>query len=207
MGLRLRPEQIAIFHARFSADGSVVDETGQAVYGARVQISGTERFTTTGPDGRFSFSNLVGGPATIEITRQGFAPAQAALQVPQSEPASIRLQRLDPCEVTIDLISEDTQTLFKGRAQLTITTPGGTRIEAIDDRTLASVKLPAGRSTLLLTVPGAEAVTPREQVLDLQPGERRAVRFTVRPAFVLEMRDVSLLAYVCRLVPASPQPA
>ena len=203
--VKLRPERIAIFHARFSADGSVVDETGQAVYGARIRISGTERFTTTSPDGRFSFSSLVGGPVTIEITRQGFAPAQGALQVPQSEPVSIRLQRLDPCEVTIDLISEDTQTLFKGRAQLTITTPEGTRIEAIDDRTLASVKLPAGRSTLLLTVPGAEAVTPSEQVLDLQPGERRSVRFTVRPAFVLEMRDVSLLAYVCRLVPASPQ--
>jgi Carboxypeptidase regulatory-like domain len=205
LAIRLRAEQIAIFHARFSADGVVVDETGQPVFGARVQIAGTERVTATGPDGRFSLSDLGGGPAALEITRQGFAPAKAAVQVPQSGPASIRLQRLDPCEVTVELITEDTQSLYKGRAQLTVTTSEGTRIEAIDDRDLATVKLPAGRSTLVLTVPGAEAVTPREQVLDLQPGERRPVRFTVRPAFVLEMRDVSLLAYVCRRVPASPK--
>ena len=44
----------------------------------------------------------------------------------------------------------------------------GTRIEAIDDRNLATVKLPVGRSTLVLTAPGAEAVTPHEQRRDCE---------------------------------------
>ena len=104
----------------------------------------------------------------------------------------------------MQLVREDDGAPFEGRAQLTVTTPEGPRIEAIDDRSSAVLKLPVGRSTLVLTVASAEAVTPRELVLDLQPGEDRTVRFEVRPAFALEMRDAQLLAVVCRRVPESP---
>ncbi len=56
--------------------GRVVDQSGAAVVGARVSLTGDGRAATpdavTGTDGQFSFPNVVPGPFKLSITAPGF---------------------------------------------------------------------------------------------------------------------------------------
>ena len=59
-----------------SLSGSVVDQTGNAVVGAKVKLSQqdqSDRQAVSGDDGRFSFANVAPGPFELTISCEGFA--------------------------------------------------------------------------------------------------------------------------------------
>jgi hypothetical protein len=65
-----------------SITGTVVDQTGAVVPGARVLLSGealgAEREVQTGDDGRFSFANVTPGSFQVAVVAAGFATQTAA---------------------------------------------------------------------------------------------------------------------------------
>ncbi|PYX52694.1 MAG: carboxypeptidase regulatory-like domain-containing protein, partial [Acidobacteria bacterium] len=62
--------------------GSVVDQSGALVAGARVTLNGggpsSSQVALTGADGQFSFTNIVPGPFRLTITSSGFAAQTSA---------------------------------------------------------------------------------------------------------------------------------
>ena len=61
-----------------SISGTIVDQSGAVVAGARVRLTGEDQFlgpeVVTGDDGRFSFSNVTPGPFRLAISSAGFTP-------------------------------------------------------------------------------------------------------------------------------------
>ncbi len=61
-----------------SISGTVVDESGAVVAGARVRLAGENQSPSpealSGSDGQFSFANIAPGPFQFTITAAGFAP-------------------------------------------------------------------------------------------------------------------------------------
>jgi hypothetical protein len=60
-----------------SISGTIIDQTGTAVVGARVRLTREDQSPnqemTTGDDGQFSFANIVPGPFHLTITSEGFS--------------------------------------------------------------------------------------------------------------------------------------
>jgi outer membrane receptor protein involved in Fe transport len=81
--------------------GTVVDESGAAVPGATVQLTGAQgHFTTTGPTGDYAFRNLPNGTYQITVTLSGFAPGTAANVVVGAAnavvpPITLKIARVD----------------------------------------------------------------------------------------------------------------
>src|SRR6185295_15920703 len=85
------PDAAAIGWQQGSAiAGTVVDDRGVAVAGARVAVVGTTRGTTTDPHGRFRIDNLPAGAVNLRVTAIGFAPFLQSVQ-PGSEQLAIKL--------------------------------------------------------------------------------------------------------------------
>jgi iron complex outermembrane receptor protein len=62
--------------------GQVVDSTTkQALAGVSIQIQGTPRSATTGPDGNYSLGDVPAGSVVVRATRIGFAPRQQVVTV------------------------------------------------------------------------------------------------------------------------------
>ena len=61
-----------------SISGTIVDQSGAVVAGARVRLTGEDQFlgpeVVTGDDGRFSFANVTPGPFRLAISSAGFTP-------------------------------------------------------------------------------------------------------------------------------------
>ena len=65
-----------------SVRGTVVDSTTrQALSGVTVQVQGTQRSTTTGPEGTFAIGDVPTGSVVVRATRIGFAPRQQVVTV------------------------------------------------------------------------------------------------------------------------------
>jgi hypothetical protein len=60
-----------------SISGTIIDQTGTAVVGARVRLTREDQSPnqemTSGDDGQFSFANIVPGPFHLTITSEGFS--------------------------------------------------------------------------------------------------------------------------------------
>ena len=60
-----------------SISGTIIDQTGTAVVGARVRLTREDQSpnqeVTTGDDGQFSFANIAPGPFHLTITSEGFS--------------------------------------------------------------------------------------------------------------------------------------
>ncbi|MGA9528392.1 MAG: carboxypeptidase-like regulatory domain-containing protein [Terriglobales bacterium] len=61
-----------------SINGTVLDQSGAAVSGAKVKLTGKDQIlspeTTSGSDGQYFFSSVAAGPFQLTITSSGFAP-------------------------------------------------------------------------------------------------------------------------------------
>jgi iron complex outermembrane receptor protein len=80
--------------AQFSLSGTVTDgETGQALPGATIQLTGTPRGTTTKSDGTFMLQNLRAGTYALRISYVGFEAVNRSLEVRQNETVSVALSR------------------------------------------------------------------------------------------------------------------
>jgi hypothetical protein len=70
-------QQLSVSQAAGSISGTVVDPSGAAVAGAKVDLIREDRTakleTLSGDDGQFSFSNAALGPFRLSITAEGFA--------------------------------------------------------------------------------------------------------------------------------------
>ena len=74
--------------------GVVVDESGGAVAGATVRLSGSTapaRTTTTDPAGAFTFDGVAPGTLDLEASQPSFVPASARVRVGADAPGPIRL--------------------------------------------------------------------------------------------------------------------
>jgi hypothetical protein len=65
-----------------TVSGTVLDQSGAVVAGARVQLTGETQSTSqealSGTDGRFSFANVAPGPFQLSVTAAGFATQTSA---------------------------------------------------------------------------------------------------------------------------------
>src|SRR5690348_6631211 len=72
-----------------SISGTVVDQTGVAVPGARVRLSredqSPDREALSGDDGQFSFAGVAPGPFQLTITSAGFATQASSGILPSGE--------------------------------------------------------------------------------------------------------------------------
>ena len=71
--------------------GQVVDETGQPVAFANVQIVGTTAGATTGRDGRFAFSTRHLGQHDLSASCIGFEPTRQTMHLVAGDTATVRL--------------------------------------------------------------------------------------------------------------------
>jgi len=73
-------QELSVPRAAGSISGTVVDPSGAAVAGARVELTREDRLAKqdalSGDDGQFTFANITPGPFRLTITAEGFA-AQA----------------------------------------------------------------------------------------------------------------------------------
>ncbi len=74
--------------------GKIVDEVGNSLPGAVVQVVNLNRGTVTELDGTFFFENLPVGPQTIKVTYLGFQEFKIAIEIPfpSSKPLEIKLK-------------------------------------------------------------------------------------------------------------------
>ncbi len=82
-------QQLADQRLSGSISGTVVDQTGVAVAGARVRLSredqSPDREALSGDDGQFSFASVAPGPFQLTITSDGFATQASSGTLPSGE--------------------------------------------------------------------------------------------------------------------------
>ncbi|SHG26117.1 Carboxypeptidase regulatory-like domain-containing protein [Fodinibius roseus] len=93
-----------------SIEGTVVDDSGEALPGANIvaihEPTGTEYGTSSRPNGRFTFKSVrVGGPYVIQVTFVGFNPVKKEIaNVELGETVEVNFE-LEEGELTLDEIS------------------------------------------------------------------------------------------------------
>jgi hypothetical protein len=68
--------------------GRVLSKAGRPLPGARVQLEGTTRATTTRPTGDFSLDSLPAGTQTVSVRLLGYAPVEQAVDLSSRAPSS-----------------------------------------------------------------------------------------------------------------------
>jgi hypothetical protein len=74
---------------RGSLEGLVLDETGLPLNNVHVALLGTNRFTTTGKDGRFSLPNLTARDYVVRVDAEGFTGSETRVVVEEGRVASV----------------------------------------------------------------------------------------------------------------------
>jgi Carboxypeptidase regulatory-like domain/TonB-dependent Receptor Plug Domain len=97
-----------------SVTGTVLDPSGAVVPGATVDlrnpVSGFERTTVTGSDGKFSIPNVPFNPYHVTVTRQGFAPNVQDVEVRSTVPVNLQVSlgvEAAATSVTVEASAED----------------------------------------------------------------------------------------------------
>lgn len=81
--------------------GSVVDENGSPVPGARVVIESTGQVVVTDRQGRFFVPSLPEGEATLNVTYRGLAPASQTVTVSQGASTDITITMAPVAEIVV----------------------------------------------------------------------------------------------------------
>jgi hypothetical protein len=71
--------------------GRVLDKTGSPLAGARVQLEGTTRATSTRAGGEFVLDSLPPGTQSVAVRLLGYAPVEAAVDLSSREPRSVTI--------------------------------------------------------------------------------------------------------------------
>lgn len=77
-------------HSRLT--GTVLDQSGKSLNGARVLVWGSDATTSTDGDGTFSLTGLPAGTQTIEVRYIGYSPKQAAVDLSSERTASVTVK-------------------------------------------------------------------------------------------------------------------
>jgi len=140
--------------------GVIADAGGAAVTGARVLLRNTEtnavREMTTGPDGRFRFSQLPVGNYIVSVEKQGFAhyiQGPIVLRLNQSAELNIRLEAAGVAEAMTE--SSDASVINTTNAEVGV---------SFDARRISELPLAANRNILKLALSAAG-------VSQLSPGQ------------------------------------
>jgi iron complex outermembrane receptor protein len=72
--------------------GKVLDETGQGLPGASVQIKSLNKSTSTDPDGNFRITGLANGAVTVTVSYIGYTPYDQAVTISGSTTTNINLK-------------------------------------------------------------------------------------------------------------------
>lgn len=72
--------------------GKVLDETGQGLPGASVQIKSLNKSTSTDPDGNFRITGLANGAVTITVSYIGYTPFDQAVTISGNTTTNINLK-------------------------------------------------------------------------------------------------------------------
>lgn len=149
--------------------GVVVDESGGAVAGATVRLSGPTapaRTTTTDPAGAFTFDGVAPGTLDLEASQPSFVPASARVRVGADAPGPIRLV------LTVSAVREAVTVTGAATDAVTLDAPAGTgsRLPITVRDTPATITI-VGRALIdergatdtqeiLKSVPGLTAAAP-----------------------------------------------
>lgn len=91
-----------------SISGTVVDATGGAIVGAQVKLlrdeNSPERETLSSNDGKFSFADVTGGPYSLTVVAQGFAPRTLSGNLRAGEAFE-----LPPIALVLSIVTADVQ--------------------------------------------------------------------------------------------------
>jgi TonB-linked SusC/RagA family outer membrane protein len=75
-----------------SLSGKVIDETGQALPGASVQIKSLNKSTSTDPNGNYRITGLANGPITITVSYIGYTPFDQAVTISGNTTSNVNLK-------------------------------------------------------------------------------------------------------------------
>lgn len=75
--------------------GRVLNKSGQPLVGARVQVEGTTRATTTRASGEFTLDSLPPGTQSVAVRLLGYAPVEEAVDLASDEARSVTIQLED----------------------------------------------------------------------------------------------------------------
>ena len=164
-----------------SVAGVVVDSFGQPLAGVSVEavsVSGYRSLACTRSDGRFQLSDLVPGTYALAFTLDGYAPAEAGVEVPAGVTASsnARLTALQPS--ALGGVVVDPQGLALPGALVEATGPSGHLAVLTADATGRFSLAPAqpGRWRLRAALPG---FVPQEASVDVVFAEAAAVTLSL----------------------------
>lgn len=204
----LRPGVIRPLIAR----GRVVDQEGNGIYQASVNLEGNSgsRSIRTGPDGGFTFPTINHGRYPVSVVKAGFETASGSITVPQATLQTITMKRTASCQVQVRLIEhgDGAEQPFTGAAKVHIQSTDYNRVESMDGRAEANFPLTPGDFNITVTSPESEQISPSSVRVSLRDGGQasQTLTFTVQPAPMLRNPDVQLLGFVCRRVPRCPNP-
>jgi hypothetical protein len=82
----------------YDLTASIVDESGAAIAGASINLpeSGSEVAVVTDSTGKFSWTNLPGAGVTLNVTAQGYLPAQQAATLERGPSSLSVIMKRDP---------------------------------------------------------------------------------------------------------------
>lgn len=112
--------------------GKIVDDGGQPVIGASVQVEGTTRGAATDPDGKYQILGIPVGTYTVKVSSVGFSPkAVTGVKVGADETTSLNLS-LTAGDVNLpEFVTSADQILVNSQTTSSNTTITEKKIEAI----------------------------------------------------------------------------
>ncbi|QNP90821.1 carboxypeptidase regulatory-like domain-containing protein [Corynebacterium lujinxingii] len=156
-----------------SISGKVVDESGHAVSGATVTLTGpdgTPRTVQVGADGSLNVDGLRPGEYTVRIEAPGYEPVEQTINIGPGENKQLNVPGLvaKPGSISGDVIDDDGNPV--AGATVTLTGPDGTprTVQVGADGSLNVDGLRPGEYTVRIEAPGYE---PVEQSVKVNPGE------------------------------------
>ncbi|RME02031.1 MAG: carboxypeptidase regulatory-like domain-containing protein [Calditrichaeota bacterium] len=196
---------------KYVAKGHVIDEMGQPVYNATIEIENSKirRKVTTGRNGEFCVSDLRPGRYDFFVEKSGFSKAKGAVTLPQKGQLSIKLHSMpqNKNKIIIQLQQEKDEP-FTGIAKVIIARNQKVyRYESMVGRSEAVFYLPHGNFSISIQSPGAQSITPQSIPLKLHDSTftERTLKFKISNVSTIIIPGVQLLAFICRWVPPCPK--
>ncbi|HEV7992990.1 MAG TPA: TonB-dependent receptor, partial [Gemmatimonadaceae bacterium] len=131
--------------------GSVSDDAGRPLPGARVTVEGVARAAESRPDGSFELRAVPAGARTVRAQRIGYRVASQTVQVRGGETANVRFViGADPLELDAVVVSGSFNPASKLESSTAITTIGAQQIRE---------QSPRGVAEVLKSVPGFQVMS------------------------------------------------